>query len=201
MNLIHCCNCLDCCSWRFAPFVLLLLPTLSFLVSPLVNVPHSPQNRNRLSDSLLSFLPLPFSLPFPFLPFLPFPFVPFTCPMSALTCQGSCAAQGHHRFSVPASTLARKHARLGKTHGLPREPLSGDHGRLLARVPSQSLLGPLAGGLCLRQFCTVHVFSQEASMSPRSRASLYIFSYLARGLRIPLKSAAADFQLCPHTLP
>ena len=56
------------------------------------------------------------------------------CP-SAVTCQGSCAAQGHHKFSVPASTLARKHARLGKTHDLPREPLSGDHGRLRARVP------------------------------------------------------------------
>ena len=62
-----------------------------------------------IGPSRLSFLPLPF----PFLPFLPFPFVPFTCPMSsALTCQGSGAARGHHRFSVPASTLPRTHARL-----------------------------------------------------------------------------------------
>ena len=42
------------------------------------------QNRNRLFrflfDSLLSFLPMHFSLSF--LPFLPFRFVPFTCPMS-----------------------------------------------------------------------------------------------------------------------
>ena len=34
---------------------------------------------------------------------------------SAQTCQVSCAAKSNHRFSVPASTLAREHARLGET--------------------------------------------------------------------------------------
>ena len=41
------------------------------------------------------------------------------CP-SVLTCQGSCAAQGRRRFSVPVSTLARAHAKFGTTHDLRR---------------------------------------------------------------------------------
>ena len=70
------------------PLVLLLLPTLSFLVSPLATVPAlASKIRYRPSTCFLSthcslFLLLLFSLPFPFLLFLPFPFVPFTCPMS-----------------------------------------------------------------------------------------------------------------------
>ena len=45
---------------------------------------------------------------------------------------------------------------LGKTHDWPKEPFSGDHGKLLARVPAQSPLEPLAGGLHMRQ-CTVQL--------------------------------------------
>ena len=40
-------------------------------------------------------------------------------------------------------------------------------------------------------------FRQEASRSTRSRPSLYIFSHLARGLRMPLKSAAVRFPSLP----
>ena len=37
----------------------------------------------------------------------------------------------------------------------------------------------------------------HARMSPKSRPSLYIFSHLARGLKIPLRSAAARFPPLP----
>ena len=66
---------------------------------------------------------------------------------------------------MPASTLARKQARHNKTHDLPREPISRDHGRLLARAPSQPQLGPPVGGLHLRQFCTVQ------RLSPRKQGT------------------------------
>ena len=75
MKLIHCCNCLDCCSWRFNPLVLLQLPTLSFLVSPLATIPALPNKIGVVCPRVS------FRLTVPFLPFLHFPFVPFTCPM------------------------------------------------------------------------------------------------------------------------
>ena len=152
-------------SWRFASLVLVLLPTLGFLVSPLATVPAL---ASKIRIVCPCFLSVHCCLS---CPYYPFPSCLSLAQKSICTdMSGSCAAQGHHRFSVPASTLARKHARLGKTHDLPREPLSGDHGRLLARAPSQSLLGPPAGGPHMRQFCNCATsFTQEASMSPRSR--------------------------------
>ena len=185
--------------------LLLLLPALGFLVSPLATVPALASKIGivcpRVSFRLAVYLSCPWLSPCLSLscPCYPFPScLSLAQYPSALTCPGSCAAQGHHRFTVPASTLGRKHARLGKTHDLPREPLSGDHGKLVARVPSQSLLEPLAGGLHPPAvlYCATS-FSQEASMSPRSRPSLCIYSHLARGLRIPLKSAAVR---CPPLL-
>ena len=99
------------------------------------------QNRNRLSR--VSFplnvviVALAFLLAFPFLALLSIPLRAFHLLMSSgADVSGVVAAQGHHRFSVPASILARKHAKLGKTHNLLREPLSGDRGRLRACVPS-----------------------------------------------------------------
>ena len=181
-------------SWRFASLVLGLLPALGFLVSPLATAPTLASKR-RIVCPRVSFR---FTVVFLALTTLSLRAFHLPKNPSALTCQGSCAAQSHHRFSVPASTLARKHARLGKTHDLPREPLSGDHGRLLARAPSQSLLGPPAGGPHMLQICNCATsFTQEASMSPRSRPSLYIFSYLLRGSRIPFTSAAVRFPPLP----
>ena len=182
------------------PWSLVCFQALGFLVSPLATAPAL-ASKIRIVCPRVSFrFTVAFLLAFPFLALLPLSLRAFHLPKnpSALTCQGSCAAQGHHRFSVPASTLAREHARLGKTHDLPRETLSGDHGRLLARAPSQSLLGPPAGGPHMRQFCNCATsFTQEASMSPRSRPSLYIFPYLVRGSRIPFTSAAVRFPPLP----
>ena len=162
------------------------------------------QNRKRLSTRFLSLhrcLSCPCLSPCLSLscPSYPFPSCHSLvhCP-SALTCQGSCAAQGHHRFSVPASTFARKHARLGKTHDLPREPLSGDHGKLPAPFPSQSPLGPPAGGLYLRQFCTVQCLSPRKQACHQGRVpSLYIFSHLVCGLKYLLRSAAVRLPSSP----
>ena len=114
-----------------------------------------------------------------------------------MTCQGSCGSQDNHKFSVPPSALARKHARLGKPHDLSREPLSGDHGRLPARsitVATWTACWRSAPAAIL--YCATS-FPQEASMSPRSRPSLCIFSHLGRGLRTPLKSAAVRFPPLP----
>ena len=125
------------------------------------------QNRNCLSfASPLSLLPLPFS---PFLSLSSLSYLSPWCPSllrcpSAPTCLESCVAQDRRRFPVPVSTLARTHARLGRSHDLPREPRSRDQGKLLVRVPSQSLIGPLAGGLYLRQLCTAQ------RLSPKKRA-------------------------------
>ena len=82
MALIHCCNCLSCCSWGVASLVL-----FSASSTGLSCVPTRQENRNRLSTRFLSFhrclsCPCPFSLPFPFLPFKTFPWVPFTCQIS-----------------------------------------------------------------------------------------------------------------------
>ena len=60
MTLIHCCNCWDCCSWRSAPLVLLLLLAQGFLVST-------------LATALTSTLSCPCC---------PFSSCPFTCPIS-----------------------------------------------------------------------------------------------------------------------
>ena len=65
---------------------------------------------------------------------------PLSCPSYSFTfmhftCQMSIGADVSWAMCRPRS-LARVHARVGKTHDLPREPLSGDHGKLLMRVPS-----------------------------------------------------------------
>ena len=87
------------------------------------------------------------------------------CP-SALTCQGPCAAQGRHKISVPVSILKRMHTKFGKTHDVRQEPCSGDHGKLLMRVPSQSPPQLPAGGLHPRQLCTVQRPSPTVCIFP-----------------------------------
>ena len=100
----------------------------------------------------------------------PFSFLPFSCPTSL---GADVSGATRRRISVPVSTLAQTHARFGKTRDLPRQPFSGDHGKLLVRIPSRSPPEPSAGGLHLRQLCSVQTsFSQEANMSPRSRLFL-----------------------------
>ena len=116
------------------------------------------------------------------------------CP-SVPTSQEPCAAHGRRRISVPVSTPAHTHARFGRTHDLRREPLSGDHGGL-AHVPSPSPHGPPAGGLHLRLIGTVQRLSPSKQAFHRSRDPRYTsFFHLARGLRMPLKSAAVRI---PH---
>ena len=145
--------------------VLLRLPTLSFLVSPLATAPAL-ASKMGIVCLRVSFRLTVVCLALSCLSPAQYP--------SALTCQESCAAQGHHRFSVPASTLARKHARLGKTHELRREPLSGDQGWLLARVPSQSLLEPPAGGLHLRQSCPVQRLSPKKHVTKVASLAVHL---------------------------
>ena len=193
--------------------------------------PRSP--RNHLSTRFLSlhtvvFLALAFLLTLPFLALL-YPFLLCLslarCP-SALTCQRSCAAQGHHRFSVPASAVARRHARLGKTHDLPG-PLSGDHGTLLVRAPSQSLhwtacwtSAPLAILYCATFFpgskhvskvasLAVHLFPSGTWVENTSQERCCAISTCALALflehspRFQSKSAEdlrkPEIELCPHT--
>ena len=203
MNLIHSCDCLDCCSWRFASVVLLLLAQ-GFLVSSLAIIPALASNKGfvcpRVSFRLLVvFLALAFLFAFPFLALLtPFPqCLSFAQYPSALTCQESCAAQGHHRFLCqrPLSHVSR--------HGLVRLAIcQGNHFQEITvgcwRVFHHSRYLDR-----LLEVCTAAIlncatsFSQEASMSPRSRPSLCIFSHLARGLRIPLKSTSVRFPPLP----
>ena len=107
------------------------------------------QNKNHLSTDFLShhrclsrlcFSPC-LSLSYPFLSHPSLARRP-----SVFTCHEPCAAQGRQRFFVPVSTLAREYARFGLSHDLPKERLSGDHGKLLARVPPRLPPEPLAGG-------------------------------------------------------
>ena len=65
------------------------------------------------------------------------------------------AAYGRRRISVPVSTPAHARARIGRTHDLRRTA---------CRRPA-----PAADRYCATSF------SQEASISPKSRPSLYIF--------------------------
>ena len=147
-------------------------------------------------DSLLSFLPLPFSFPFPFLPFLPFPIVPFTCPMSigadvsGVVCRPRSSqvlgASGHSSHvstqGLVRLTICQRNHFQEITVGCCRV---FHHRRYLDRSAPAAIL-----------HCATS-FSQEASMSPWSRPSLCIFFHLARGLRIPLKSAAVRFPPLP----
>ena len=94
---------------------------------------------------IVSLLRLTVCLSLAFACLLHFPFLAFltlVCPSLALcpsapTCLESCAAKDQRRFCVPVSTIARTHARLGRSRDFPREPLSRDHGKLLASVASQ----------------------------------------------------------------
>ena len=165
--------------------------------------PHLPQHPHSPAKEESPVHVFPFGSLLSFLPLLPFPFMPFTCSISIGTdVSGSCAAQGHHRFSVPASTLARKHARLGKTHDLQREQFSGNHGRLLARVPSQSLLGPPAGGPHMLQVCTAQRFSLRKQACHQGRVPRCISSLIwSAGQGYLSRALLCDFHHCPRTLP
>ena len=54
------------------------------------------------------------------------------CP-SVLMCHEPCAAQDRHTFSVTVSNFARERARFGKSYEMPRDRLSRDHDKMLAR--------------------------------------------------------------------
>ena len=96
--------------------VLLLLPALGLLVSPLATGPTLASKvgivcpRITFRFTVVS-LALACLLAFPFLALLPSGLCLARCP-SALTSQGPCAAQGRRGFSVPMSTLASWHASL-----------------------------------------------------------------------------------------
>ena len=151
MDLIHCCKCLDCCSWRFAYLVLLLFPALSILVSPLPTVPTLASKLEIVCPRVSFGFIVVFLLDFHSLALLTFPScLSLAQNAPALTCQGSCAAQGHHRFSV--------HAKLGKTHDLPREPLSGDRGcaqRILTGTTKKLHHSSLGPGFRSAQKCPI----------------------------------------------
>ena len=111
-------------------------------------------------------LAIAFLLPFPFLAFLTFSLGDLHLP-DVHRCRRVWSRVRPKIVVVsflPVSTLARTQARLGKSHDVLTEPLSRDHGKLLARVPSQSVLGPSAGGLHLRKICTAQ------RLSPGKRA-------------------------------
>ena len=127
---------------------LLGLSSASFLscVTTCHSIHTRHQSKNHLSAQFPFASPLPF-LPLPFLPCYPFPgrLSVARCP-SVLTCHEPCAAPGHQRFSVPVSfTLARRHTRSGESHDSPRQRLSRDPRKLLARVPSRLPPKPLVG--------------------------------------------------------
>ena len=74
-----------------------------------------------------------------FLPFLLFHSCLPLCRMSigADVSGPMCRPKSSYVLCARVSTLARTHARLRKSHDLPREQLSGDHGNLVSYVPSR----------------------------------------------------------------
>ena len=166
--MIHCRNCLSRCSRRFASWISLQPPALIFLVTSLATISALASKIGIVS--LLRFtvvsLALAFLLSFPFLTLLTF--LTLRLGASYLPDVHRCRRV---RSRVPPEIVVGSlcqcplsHVRFGTSHDLPREPLSRDLGKLLVRVPSQLLLGPLAGSLRLRRLCTVQ------RLSPRKRA-------------------------------
>ena len=188
---------MNCRGQKFASLVFRLLPALGLLVSPPATV-HTLASKVRIICLRNSYRFNVIFLAFAFHSFLTLCFGTFHLP----DVQRRCAAEGRHRFSVSVSTPARRHAWFGKSQDLPKARLSGDHGGLLARVPSRLPPAPLAGSLHLRQLCTAQrLLSQDASMSPKSRPSLYIFSSPSTKYENTSQMRCCDVHLCPHTLP
>ena len=139
------------------------------------------------------FLALAFLLAFPFLaPLTPFP---------------SCLSLAHCPFGADVSgvvigSLCQRPLSYVSTQSLVRLTIcQGNHFQEITvgcwRVFHHSRhLGRLLE-VCTSGNSVLCSFSQDASTSPRSRQSLCIFSHLARGLRIPLKSAAVRFPPLP----
>ena len=102
---------------------------------------------------------------------------------------------------MPVSTLARTHARLGKSHDLPRESLSRDHGKLLCVFHQSRFLDRLL------EVCISGKPELRNVFLPRSEHVTKVASFavhcldLVRGLRMPLKKhCCAISTFCSRTL-
>ena len=111
-NLIHCCNCLSCGSWKLAPLCPSSASCTGLSCVPTCHSTRTRQKKKGIVRPRISFrftvvcLAVAFLLAFPFAcTSYPFPscLALARCP-SALTSQGSCAAQRRRRFSVLVST-------------------------------------------------------------------------------------------------
>ena len=195
LHLTHRLNLLKRGGGKFNSLVLRLLPAPGLLVSPLATVPTLRQrNESLLSGHFYSLDPYLACLclfPLPFLCLLLHPFsdtfhLPCHEPRAAQIAMGSQCQRpfSHVRAQGWVSLTARTTFKRSRWAA----------GACYITVATWTVCWRSA--TAANTYCATS-FSQEASMSPRPRPSMCIFFHLARGLRIPLKSAAVRFPPSP----